>query len=46
MTEKEILEQKLEQEIAEGKITVDEAENEWQDFMHRGEDCYQSVYGW
>ena len=34
---KEELEAKLEADLAAWKITVDEAEAEWQDFMHRGE---------
>lgn len=39
---KEELEKKLEEDIKSGKITVDEAEDEWQDFTHRGE----NVRGW
>lgn len=31
------LEEKLEADLAAGKITVDEAEMEYQDFMHRDE---------
>ena len=31
------LEEKLEKELAEEKITAEEAEAEWQDFMHRDE---------
>lgn len=32
---RERLEAELDQKLAEGKITVDEAEQEWQDYMHR-----------
>ena len=31
---KEDLEAKLEREIAEGKISIDEAEHEWQNFVN------------
>ena len=34
---KEELEAKLERDLASGKITADEAEAEWQDWMHRNE---------
>ena len=34
---KEELEAKLDKELTEGKITIAEAEDEWQDFMHRDE---------
>lgn len=36
------LEAKLDREIAEGKITPEEADDEWQDFMTRGE----GRWGW
>lgn len=32
------LEEKLERQLEAGEITADEAEMEWQDFTHRGED--------
>lgn len=38
MKTKEQLEAELDQKLAEGKITVDEAEHEYQNFMHRDED--------
>ena len=34
---KEELEEKLDRELAEGKITPAEAEDEWQEYMHRNE---------
>lgn len=34
---REELEAKLERQLASGEITADEAENEWQDWMHRDE---------
>ena len=34
-TYREKLEAELEQKLADGVITVDEAEQEWQDYMHR-----------
>ena len=46
MTEKEQLEKKLDEQLANGQITVEEAEDEWQNFMHRGMDSYLGVYGW
>ena len=43
---KEEFEVKLEQAIANGEMTSEEAEMEWQDFTHEGEDVYSLVYGW
>lgn len=40
------LEAELQEKIARGDITVEEAEMEYQDFMHRGENTFQGVYGW
>lgn len=37
MTKKE-LEEKLDRQLEAGEITSEEAELEWQDFTHRGED--------
>lgn len=34
---REELEAKLERQLEAGEITADEAEMEWQDFMHRDE---------
>ena len=34
---KEELEAKLEERIAKGDITIEEAEMEWQDYMHKDE---------
>lgn len=36
----------LQEKIDRGDITVEEAEMEYQDFMHRGENTFQGVYGW
>lgn len=46
MMTREELEAKLDQAVADGSMTPEEAEDEWQDFMHRGEDSYLGVYGW
>ena len=43
---KQQLEAELQEKLDRGEITVEEAENEWQDFMHRGENTFQGVYGW
>lgn len=43
---KQQLEAELEAKLKAGEITVEEAEQEWQDFTHRGEDSFQGVYGW
>lgn len=43
---KQQLEQELDEKIAKGEITAEEAEAEWQDFIHRGENSFQGVYGW
>ena len=40
------LEAELQEKIDRGDITVEEAEMEYQDFMHRGEGTFQGVYGW
>jgi hypothetical protein len=40
------LEAELQEKIDRGDITVEEAEMEYQDFMHRGENTFQGVYGW
>lgn len=40
------MESELQEKLDRGEITVEEAENEWQDFIHRGEDSFQGVYGW
>lgn len=40
------LEAELQEKLDRGEITTQEAEDEWQDFMHRGEDSYLGVYGW
>lgn len=37
MLTREQLEKDLEEKISRGEITEAEAEDEWQDFMHRGE---------
>ncbi len=37
---------KIEADLAAGKIDVNEAEQQYQDLMHTGEDTYLSVYGW
>ena len=37
LTEKDALEAKLAYRVAEGIITEEEAEDEWQEFMHRSE---------
>lgn len=42
MTEKERLELRLNLAIANGEMTPQEAEDEWQDFMNRDE----GKYGW
>ena len=36
MTKQE-LERQIDADLRAGKITVEEADNEWQDFMHRDE---------
>ena len=46
LTEKERLELKLNLRIASLEITVDEAEEEYQHYMHKGNDSYLGVYGW
>ena len=46
MKTKEQLEEELEAKILAGEITIEEAEQEWQEYMHRGEDTFQGVYGW
>lgn len=38
MKTKEQLEAELDEKIQKGDITIEEAEMEWQDYMHRGED--------
>lgn len=43
---KQQLEQELDEKLAKGEITAEEAEMEWQDFTHRGSDSFQGVYGW
>lgn len=43
---KQQLEAELEAKLKAGEITAEEAEQEWQDFTHRGEDSFQGVYGW
>jgi polyhydroxyalkanoate synthesis regulator phasin len=43
---KQQVEQELDEKLAKGEITAEEAEAEWQDFMHRGENSFQGVYGW
>ena len=43
---KQQLEAELQEKLDRGEITVEEAEMEWQDFTHRGEDSFQGVYGW
>lgn len=43
---KKKLEADLDAKLKAGQITVEEAEDEYQDFMHRGEDSFQGVYGW
>ena len=43
---KEQMEAELDRKLAAGEITSQEAEDEWQDFMHRGMDSFQGVYGW
>ena len=40
------LKAELQEKIERGDITVEEAEAEWQDYMHRGENTFQGVYGW
>lgn len=40
------LEDELQEKIERGDITVEEAEMEYQDFMHRRENTFQGVYGW
>jgi len=36
-SEKRMLEEKLQRQLEAGEITADEAEMEWQDWMHRDE---------
>lgn len=43
---KQQLEAELDAKLKAGEITAEEAEQEWQDFTHRGEDSFQGVYGW
>lgn len=38
MKTKKQLEAELDEKIQKGDITIEEAEMEWQDYMHRGED--------
>lgn len=43
---KQQFEAELDAKLKAGEITAEEAEQEWQDFTHRGEDSFQGVYGW
>ena len=43
---KQQLEAELDEKLRRGEITAAEAEDEWQNFMHRGEDTFLGVYGW
>ena len=42
---KEELEADLDRKLAEGKITPAEAEDIWQEWMHKGMDSRDSIYG-
>ena len=45
-TSREQLEADLDEAIAKGEIDTQEAEDIWQDWMHKGMDSFQGVYGW
>ncbi len=44
MTKDEMI-AKIEADYAAGKIDINEAEQQYQDLMHTGEDSFQGVYG-
>ena len=45
-TSREQLEAAIDEALAKGEIDKQEAEDIWQDWMHKGNDSYLGVYGW